>query len=297
MSAILKNVSVSHLEKIVEVEKIYVRKDAARTHLVDAISEEVNTIGVKHLTMMLKKTQLSEICASLGIEAESKPVLQKRLYEAIVKQGASDFFGALDKKSLQVIMAAMGEDTAVDAKKSAKRLADLIEILGSEVFFARFEVPFLKELMRDMELETNSVASKNSLVRAIIDQTDAEKATRPNTEIKFSKSKKEIAKGITYQDIFQWYKVEEVRDWCRDNELKVSGTKPELINRVLAFLDGDKENTMSSQPKKSEETEKPAKKEVAKPAKETEVKKGKLATKEVEETSKAKTGKPAKSKK
>jgi hypothetical protein len=46
--------------------------------------------------------------------------------------------------------------------------------------------------------------------------------------------------------MFQLYRVEELVEWSREKGLKVTGTKPVVIKRILAYLDGDKENTMST---------------------------------------------------
>jgi len=71
--------------------------------------------------------------------------------------------------------------------------------------------------------------------------------------LKQVKKKKAIEKGITFEDIFQHYYVNEVRDWCREHELKTSGKKGDLIKRILAFLDGDEEATKAGQKKKKRE--------------------------------------------
>jgi len=61
-----------------------------------------------------------------------------------------------------------------------------------------------------------------------------------------SKKKQPIEKGVTYDDIFQHYYVEEVKDWCKAHNLKSSGKKSELIKRILDYLDGGKEGLVSA---------------------------------------------------
>jgi len=50
-------------------------------------------------------------------------------------------------------------------------------------------------------------------------------------------------------DIYQHYLKGELQDYCRDNDLKVSGTSKELIERIVEHLEGDgKENKSVNKP-------------------------------------------------
>jgi len=62
---------------------------------------------------------------------------------------------------------------------------------------------------------------------------------------KVSKTKPDLVKGVEYQDEFQHYYLEELVEFAKKNGLKVSGTKKELIQRIIAWLEGDKENTLA----------------------------------------------------
>jgi hypothetical protein len=53
---------------------------------------------------------------------------------------------------------------------------------------------------------------------------------------KLSRKKPKLSEGVTYDDVFQWYNLSELQEFARDNSLKVSGKKKELIQRILNFL-------------------------------------------------------------
>jgi len=152
-------------------------------------------------------------------------------------------------------------------KELVEQAVELVNNFGLQTFFSKFDVPFLKDCLADLNLKC-STESKVKIIQALSSQTDAvgDGASR---EVKFSKDKKTIKKGISYQDIFQHYYFEEIQEWCRENDLKVSGTKPDLIKRILSFLDGDIENTKAVnrpvkekvEPVKSKKTEKSKKEE------------------------------------
>lgn len=62
---------------------------------------------------------------------------------------------------------------------------------------------------------------------------------------KLSRRKPELADGVTYADVFQWYNLSELQAFARDHSLKVSGKKKELIHRILDHL---ADPTPSAQP-------------------------------------------------
>jgi len=101
-----------------------------------------------------------------------------------------------------------------------------------------------------------------------------------------SKRKKPIEKGITYEDIFQHYYVEEVKDWCKAHNLKTSGRKKELIKRILDFLEGGKEGLVSTaaknRGKKRKEREDEDEKEEKKNGKKAKTSKGSKKSKDDE---------------
>jgi len=96
--------------------------------------------------------------------------------------------------------------------------------------------------------------SKSRIVDALINLEAPEHVSSQREEVKVSKKKPKIAQGVHYQDLFSWYMFADLEEYCRENNLKVSGTKPQLIRRILAFLDGDKENTLAK-PKKNQSAE------------------------------------------
>jgi len=200
----------------------------------------------------------------------SKVVLRKRLNERMAEIGIEDFVTKhMDEKQLASLLEAAGATPISNKKKElVDQTVELVNTFGLQTFFSKFEVHFLKDCLADLNLKC-STESKAKIIQALSSQTDAigDGASR---EVKFSKEKRTIKKGITYQDIFQHYLLEEIQEWCRENELKVSGTKPDLIRRILAFLDGDIENTKAinrtvkekvEPVKKTEKSKKESKKE------------------------------------
>lgn len=173
-------------------------------------------------------------------------VLQKRLGEAIQKAGVRNFFSKhFTAEQLKEVLASVEITSASTTKDTlVKEIEETFNIIGMEVFLSHFDVTFLQEVMAQLKLKVHSTwlfldwpikcttDSKDKIVYAIATNTYAQKGPAPTRDVEFSSSKKvlspllahflqTIKKGITYQDIFQHYYLEEIQDWCRTNGLKV----------------------------------------------------------------------------
>jgi hypothetical protein len=51
--------------------------------------------------------------------------------------------------------------------------------------------------------------------------------------------KKPIVEGITHDELYQGYYLPELKEWCKEKNIKTSGSQRDLIKRILAFLSGD----------------------------------------------------------
>jgi len=241
------------LVQMIKQEKISgVDVTDSKSKLVEAIAIYVEDLGTTQVVSRLSLVDLETLCEPLNIDHEgnnvTKTVLQKRLKEKICEMGIQEFLkNHTDEKTILFFLEAHGVAQAGDKFNNQVQLAsNLIIESGATAFISRFDVRFLQDLMEDMNLKC-STTSKNKIVDAIIHRTSAKAEVVQKEEIVFSEKKLTIAEGITYQDIFQHYYLEEIQDWCRANGLKVSGTKAVVIKRILAYFDGDKENTMASE--------------------------------------------------
>jgi len=63
--------------------------------------------------------------------------------------------------------------------------------------------------------------------------------------VKYSKKRPKIARGVSPENLRFHYSVPELQAFMEENGLKKNGKKSVLIKRILAWLDGDKENTMA----------------------------------------------------
>jgi len=216
------------------------------------VGEAVHQASVKYFVEQLSLEQLEEAVAPLKIDHKnnnphSKKVLAKRLREHLETSAIGSY---LEEHASADLLKSYAESVEVvpskDTKDTIRAIVEESERTGLELFLQSFPDDVIRDISFQMKLETDPLAihSKSVLIECIMENKDApEKSGKKKEKIVFSKSKKAIASGLTYQDIFQHYSVEELIEWCHDNEVKSSGSKKEIINRILLWLAGDKENT------------------------------------------------------
>lgn len=218
--------------------------------MVNSISDAIESAGVKNLLANIKRDDLKKVVDEAKIDLKkdnpnSKAVLSKKLSAAIVKEGINDFLNEhVSVDVLKSIATELDVDASEKKEELVEEIGSAVRKVGMETYFGSFDVDLLQDVADDLGLKTHKTSNKRKLVECIVNKKDAPKepkAKKPKVE--FSKKKKAIQKGVTYEDVFQHYYVGEVRDWCREHELKTSGKKGVLIKRILAFLDGDEETT------------------------------------------------------
>jgi len=280
--AIFHKLSLPHLKRISKVEGFEYEKEPTKKAVATDIADRAFDNGVRMLTAKMNKVDLLEAVNGLNIDfGERQPpkvVLTKRLNEQIMELGLEKYFAKLSTTDVILRFADLLEVetdkhldlTDEDSRKEViSRIDQRIYFFGIQSVLDHLDVPLLQTICREYGLK-GETSTKSKLVYAFATQTDikdlpsfnpasqaAKEATLEAAIESANKLKRPaIAKGVTYQDMFQLYSREELQDWCRDNNLKVSGTKPEFIDRILAFLDEEKENTKSvvnSKPAKKEE--------------------------------------------
>lgn len=226
--------------------------------MINSITDAIESSGVKNLLANIKRDDLTKVAEGASLElkekdnAKSKAVLTKKLSAAIAKEGINDFLNEhCNVEVLKIIAAEMDVDESDKKEELVEAIGDAVRKVGMETYFDSFDVDQLQDVAEDLGLKTHRTSNKRKLVECIVNKKDAPKEPKAKkAKVEFSKKKKAIQKGTTYEDIFQHYYVGEVRDWCKEHGLKTSGKKGVLIKRILAFLDGDEEST-KAKPKSS----------------------------------------------
>lgn len=254
MSArIVKKLDVQTLSNVVNFQSKQ-KIEGNKRDLTKQLSYDIECAGVKHLVYTIKKKNLEAAVAYLNVDhgdnnASNRMVLSKRLMESMTQSGVGTWVRACDNQSIIRNFAKCLEikgysGMPVRALKDA--VIKEIDIIGSQIVFGNLTLKLLKECCEAANIENYSVAStKTPLIQALtcnipIGLPEKKQKTRTRKP-KFAT----IDECETYDQLFQYYKLENLVAWCKENGLKSSGTKKVVINRILAYHSGDKENTMA----------------------------------------------------
>ena len=272
-TALFKNLDTQTITDILNFQStMAVDGKPTKKEAINMIMCDIETAAVKQLAANLKLQELKEAVATLkidhGANTLTKTVLSKRLKESFEDKGCEKWLESCkDDNVIRHFAAALEMKNAEKgAIKTLKpEIAKEMELIGLQVVLSNLTLEVLKDCCDQLSVDNyEHVTSKSALVRAL-----AFNVPIPSPEPKKKKvvkvgKKLPIKDCKTYDQIFQHYGLEDLVEWCKENDVKSSGTKKILINRILDFLGGDKENTMVNQevkrkPKKSV-TKKPSSK-------------------------------------
>lgn len=242
---------------VAEIERLAVRDfchHAPTAHLLAA----VDALGIDH--------------AAMGNSATSRSVAVKRLTEHIASLSGTQSSGAGlvaflgNEASVELVddlvTRLVADDESVTARSSqTKKVKAVAQALQHEAMLAFFE-SFPEAQLHDIcfamknEKPQGETSSRRVLAASIVgdqpvSQLTKAEATQKKAKTtaakpqKLSRRKPELADGVTYADVFQWYNLSELQAFARDHSLKVSGKKKELIHRILDHL---ADPTPSAQP-------------------------------------------------
>jgi len=234
--------------------------------IVEALVSEITNTGTKKLTQLLKRQELETLMENIKIDhkgnnPKNRQVLSKRLYENITDSGIDQFLqDHASAEALKLLIDALAISLPASAKKDEKigQVSLAVDRIGMQMFFARMDLDMLQYLCEQMKIETHDRTNSAALIHAIIMQQNLPKKEKKISQKPKKTKKKALVEGITYDEVFQHYYLDEIQDWCKENKLKTTGTKKVLIKRILAFFDGDKENTLASTNVKSPKSPKKA---------------------------------------
>jgi len=177
----------------------------------------------------------------------SKTVMRKRLKELMNDHGPLEYMRkyitdeALLNTFSVIFEIELSRSSSLDERQG--EVAEAMAECGLELYLESFEPPVLRDVCNYMRLGDTSTTSKQALATAIMKGEEPAKGKRKDLYSKVPSKKKPLQKGITYWEVFHHYTVEELRSYCEENDLPRYGSYRKIINRILAYLEGEeKEN-------------------------------------------------------
>jgi len=235
------------------------KKVPKRSVVIKTLTTYIREAAVKSFLQPLTHDQLDKLLAPAGIkhkqEYTTRPpmkVLNKRLYEQLTQQhDLLDYFTNHFNDDLTFLkeIAAMFElsvDKKADSGAVIQLIVDFVNLQGTHAYLSSIPVHTLSEIAVDERIAKTNVQSADRLVAGIMSRKLPE-AKQPAAPLPDMPSLKEIGKKkpipkSDYWGMWQHYNLTQLLKYCRANDIKTTGTKHEVIERILAWREADKEN-------------------------------------------------------
>jgi len=213
-------------------------KEDLKNKLDEALETEIVKIGVQYAGTVMSKEQLHAL-AKLDDEKKfsTKAAYVKHIIAKISsRESLKDFLKNLSKEEVSDLAESLNV-----SDKSRTAITDEIVSRGIENFFRVCDLQLLTDCAKALDFEVSKNHTKTDLLLALssgeLPKPEKKKAPEP---VKISKKKPEIEVGVSKEDLFQYYNVEDLQKWCKQHKLKTSGVKKDVIKRIISFLEGDK---------------------------------------------------------
>jgi hypothetical protein len=221
---------------------------------------------------------LNEICSCLGFEIEKKSE-KKKTIEAIDDEIMIRGMNKLLKNCKVDFLGLLCSD--LDLTKTKKTREEIINGILGLCYPHLLEIEYpekTKRKKREGKKKSSTGTKKGSGKKSASKSTPKKGKRKKEKDEKVKKDQVKIEKGVTYDQIFQDYSVEELTEYLKEKSYKCRGTKKELIKRVVLSLEKPDDPSLKSLPpgqrvnkrkrkgkkKKEEEEEKNSKKKKTK---------------------------------
>eukprot|EP01132_Coremiostelium_polycephalum_P011108 gene11108-13592_t len=198
----------------------------------------LNQLTAAELTTLYKPHESPSIEDSEKGKKKNKFYLTKKL-SSVILDGPEKYFASLRAEDVEILDDFFNCELVADSDECGAEAVEELTLLGLEIFLHECNVKVLGEICADMKLKVTK-NSPNSMIQLILTgkaPVETKKA-QPEKVVNFSKVKKPLAKGLSFHDIHQHYLLEELKEFCKKHKIKTTGTKREVINRIIDYFDG-----------------------------------------------------------
>jgi len=265
----IESIRIAERKKVSSIKK---------SELVTAILLGVNNTAAQCLVERLTKQQVRELCATAPIvhkinytKKDGSPkdiplvVLQKRLRQMVTvkspfTQGLDDentppgtqhfylgdFFDKFHAKNTELLKdlcTTFDIQVSASAKNSELRqaLVDGLNLSGLYVFLEGLSMDLLRDVAENNGFEdVDSVTSKSRLIEALL--TGKMPEPKVLNKAPKSKGKKRSIGNSDKHGLQQHYTAKRLLEYCQDHNLKSSGNKAQLIDRIIAWRNCETED-------------------------------------------------------
>lgn len=233
------------------------------------------------------------------LDHDNKTKMLTEVKKNFTDKGHKNFFKALNKETLVKFAAALEfEEEEATKEELENALEEEILIAGLREVFGKMAKEFVVDAAKELRLaHSGSKKAVETRILAIAyphlaeeEEDEKKKKGDKKGDKKVATDPSKISKDDTFEDLYQYY-TKDLHEWCEKNGLKKTGTKKDLIHRMLKYFKDPEDASVKPQ-QKGEKTQKKRKKSEAQ--KKKEAKEKREAKKKEAEASGAKDTKDSK---
>ncbi|KAG2383030.1 hypothetical protein C9374_004997 [Naegleria lovaniensis] len=252
IESVLEQLPLNLLKEYIQGNDIKAKKTAKKTDAVEAILEHAQKKGesafIKELEKDALKLALEELSGDEKVNTESKSKMTKSFKTLFQKaKNKEEFFNSCSIELLTKFLAALGMEEDSSKEEKAEAVQEEILITGLKIGFNTMSKEYINDVCEALKVAKSG--SKKACISRIIGQAYPHylETTEKETKEREKNDISQIKKGITFEELYQYY-AEELQDYCKQNGLKKTGSKKIVCKRILKFLEGDLESTRPLKP-------------------------------------------------
>eukprot|EP01080_Neovahlkampfia_damariscottae_P000194 gene194-4440_t len=266
ISDILDKLPVSILHDI--CDRNHIKETRTKKHCIQSIIQSSIQKGIKEYFFNEISKEDIRLCLEQlkkeTIEHNNKSKMLEELKKEIKKE--KDLFSFLLKLNLKTLIeftSSLGFKFLKEEEELKKE--EIIELLKEEILIfgltQTFNIILSESILKILKyLNLKNLKNKLNNIKNILSLNYPHLKNELNEQEEEKEEKKEIKKvefkkGITFQDLYDSYYTNELSDYCLKNGLKKSGSKKELIKRILNYLNFDIKEEVKSKKRKNESKE------------------------------------------
>lgn len=244
------------LERMKEEElKIFLNKKMSKIEMIDEIVDISFDRGVKEFVLLLSIDQLKLIFQDIEMKLHSnikKNEIRELFFSKIEEEGLEILLKKLNKTTLEEFIKVLKFQTdATNVNELADDINDEIYYNGARFILNNLSMNELKEILKNLNI-SNKSNDKNILIDKILSlefpgvfthEEEKEKKKKKLEKLSTNEKRKQlekirpkIEKGITRDELQQYYWSDEIKSYCKENGIKVD-TKKEMIKKIIKLLD------------------------------------------------------------
>lgn len=276
---LLKELSIQILTELASSVKIKTSSKPKKDDVVESLIDYAFDKGVQDFIKMLEKDLLKQSVEEAGMKTSknNKKDLIELFIKGVNEHGLEEFLQKMQLDTLKKFIEILQFETDAKTKQQiAEDIGDEVLLIGARVLLDKLPAPKIKAFCKQLKLKVSG--TKEDLLDRVLNvafpgivqeekkDKKAEKEPVKMTTEEIKKNRPPLKNGITADEIQQYYWADELKEFAKKNKLKPSGTKKDLIKRIIAFFEG-KDNTGGYKPKGKSKRRGAKKKKMTEPKK------------------------------